>query len=121
MMPFNDSNTAATCLRETSASSLIWEKTSDFVGAPPFFAIYTAPLDEDDGDTSLTRAPSYSRVGSFEPTKCGKNRGSAIARLLGTQGGERIDAARAPRREVRGQPRGGAEHDRRARQRYRIE
>src|SRR5687768_1045966 len=39
MMPLSDSNTAATCLRDSSVSLVIWATISDFVGAPPFFAI----------------------------------------------------------------------------------
>jgi hypothetical protein len=45
MMPFSDSNTAETCLRDSSVSSQIWAKTSDFVGAPAFFAIHSTPLE----------------------------------------------------------------------------
>src|SRR5688572_11123980 len=37
--PFSDSNTATTCLRDSSVSLVIWATISDFVGAPPFFAI----------------------------------------------------------------------------------
>src|SRR6478735_1892561 len=37
--PLSDSNTAATCLRDSSASLQIVATISDFVGAPPFFAI----------------------------------------------------------------------------------
>jgi hypothetical protein len=39
MMPLSDSNTAATCLRDSSLSLQIVATISDFVGAPPFFAI----------------------------------------------------------------------------------
>jgi hypothetical protein len=38
-MPLSDSNTAATCLRDSSLSLQIVATISDFVGAPPFFAI----------------------------------------------------------------------------------
>src|SRR5436190_394048 len=67
MMPFSDSNTAATCLREISASSLSCAKTSDFVGAPPFFAIYTAPSRRDDAECVAHGAQSYSPDNSFQP------------------------------------------------------
>src|SRR5688500_1222101 len=40
MMPLSDSNTAATCLRDSSLSLQIVATISDFVGAPPFFAIF---------------------------------------------------------------------------------
>src|SRR6202041_3177323 len=38
MMPFSDSNTSLTCLRDNSESFDIWARISDLVGAPPFFA-----------------------------------------------------------------------------------
>src|SRR5262249_10760551 len=37
--PLSDSNTAATCLRDKLVSLEICIRTSDLVGAPPFFAI----------------------------------------------------------------------------------
>src|SRR5947207_6071508 len=79
MMPFSDSNTAATCLREISASSLICAKTSDFVGAPPFFAIYTAPSRRNDAECVAHGAQSYSPASGFQPTKYAKSRRSTFA------------------------------------------
>src|SRR5262249_14071398 len=40
MVPPSESNTEPTCLRERPVSFEICVRTSDFVGAPPFFAIF---------------------------------------------------------------------------------
>ncbi|MFO1428143.1 MAG: Spy/CpxP family protein refolding chaperone [Steroidobacteraceae bacterium] len=40
---FSASNTAEMCLRESSVSFASWFRISDFVGAPPFFAMLIAP------------------------------------------------------------------------------
>jgi hypothetical protein len=41
--PESESNTDETCLRESPVSLQIAARISDFVGAPPFFAIAYSP------------------------------------------------------------------------------